>query len=111
MTPGEYKYGDQVNYSDLDLVRFQIYVNDIAPASDLSSVEASFSRFGEVTLDLPTTIVDATNAIFNIDEVPAASFILDHGAHNLTVTATFANGSVDTYISTPNSVNIIQKPQ
>jgi hypothetical protein len=111
MSPGEYKYGDQVNYSDFDLVRFQIYVNDIAPASDLASVEASFSRVGAITLNLPCTVVDATNAIFNIDEVPAASFILDHGAHNLTVTATFADGSIDTYISTENSVNIIQKPQ
>jgi hypothetical protein len=111
MTPGEYKYGDQVNYSDLDLVRFQIYVNDIAPASDLLSVDAAFSRFGSVTLDLPCTVIDAANAIFNIDEVPANIFRIDCGVHDLTVTATFANGSVDTYISAPNSVNVIQNPQ
>ena len=111
MTPGEYRYGDQVNYSDLDAVRFQIYVDDIAPTSNLSSVSAKFSRFGKITLSLPCSVIDAGNAIFDVDAVAAASFVLDHGSHDFTATCTFADGSVDTYIFTENSVNIIQNPQ
>jgi len=111
MTPGEYKYGDQVNYSDLDSVPFQIYVNDLAPASSLSSVDASFSRNGAVTLALPCTVIDAGDAIFDVDAVAAADFTLDHGAHDFTATCTFADGSVKTYVHMKNSVNIIQNPQ
>tara|TARA_R110000803_G_scaffold69782_1_gene132234 strand:+ start:149 stop:487 length:339 start_codon:yes stop_codon:yes gene_type:complete len=111
MTPGNYRYGDQVNYSDLESVRFQIYVDDTAPTSNLSSVTASFSRCGTITQALPVTVVDAAAAIFDVDEVAAASFTLAHGSHDFSATCTFADGSVDTYISTTNSVNIIQNPQ
>ena len=110
MTPGNYRYGDQPNNSDLAAVRFQIYVNDVAPGSVLTSVSANFSRVGVITQALPTTIIDGGNSIFDIDEVAAAAFTLDHGGHNLTVTCTFADGSVETYISTCNSVNVINNP-
>lgn len=110
MTPGNYRYGDQANNSDLGSVRFQIFVNDITPPSVLTSVEANFSRAGVVTQSLPATIINGGTSIFEIDEVAAADFTLDHGSHNLTVTCTFADLSVETYISTCNSVNVINNP-
>ena len=108
MTPGEFKYGDQVNFTDLEAVGFRIYINDANPPSPLASVAASFSRFGKVTQLLPCTVTNATNGSFNVDKVEAALFSLAHGAHDFTVVATFDDGSVIPYIYAPESVNIIQ---